>query len=98
MDKELELQKFKIYSDDGEELELKVLEIVTLDGIDYALALPADADENDEGVEAHLMKMRYEDDKIVFEIPDDDEFEAVAKILSDEDCSCGGDCSCHHHE
>lgn len=99
MDKNKELQVIKTVGDDGEELELKVLEIVSVEDNDYALLLPADADIDDEDNEIVLMKIKQENDEYIFEtIEDDDEFEAVAKILSDEECTCGDDCSCHHHE
>ena len=86
MDNKEELQIIKTVGDDGEEIELKILEIVSINDMDYALLLPADEDEDDEDAEVVLMRMKKDGEECVFEtIEDDDEFEEVAKILSDED-------------
>lgn len=94
-----ELQVIKTVGENGEEVELKLLDIVTVDDNDYALLLPSDEEEN-EDAEVVLMRLKHDGDEYLFEtIEDDDEFNAVAKILSEDDCECdcGGDCDCHNH-
>lgn len=95
-----ELQVIKTVGENGEEVELKLLDIVTVEGADYALLLPAD-EEADEEAEVVLMRLKQNGDEYLFEtIEDDDEFNAVAKVLSEEEEECDGecDCGCHHHE
>lgn len=83
---EKELQIIKTVDEDGQEIELKLLDIVTVNDVDYALLLPADEDEEDEEAEVVLMRLKQENDEYVFEtIEDDEEFDAVAKILADDD-------------
>lgn len=83
---EKELQIIKTIDEDGQEIELKLLDIVTVNDVDYALLLPADEDEEDEEAEVVLMRLKQENDEYVFEtIEDDEEFDTVAKILADDD-------------
>ncbi len=97
---EKELQIIKTVDEDGEEVELKLLDIVTVNDTDYALLLPADEDADDEEAEVVLMRLKHEGDEYLFEtIEDDEEFDTVAKILADDEedeCDCEGDCDCHH--
>ena len=98
MDNKEELQIIKTVGDDGEEIELKILDIVSINDMDYALLLPADEDEDDEEAEVVLMRMKKDGEEYVFEtIEDDNEFEEVAKILSDEDACDDPECECHNH-
>ena len=83
---EKELQIIKTVDEDGQEIELKLLDIVTVNDVDYALLLPADEDEEDEEAEVVLMRLKQENEEYVFEtIEDDEEFDTVAKILADDD-------------
>lgn len=97
---EKELQIIKTVDEDGEEVELKLLDIVTVNDTDYALLLPADEDADDEEAEVVLMRLKHEGDEYLFEtIEDDEEFDTVAKILADDEedeCDCEDDCDCHH--
>ncbi len=80
-----ELQIIKTVGENGEEVELKLLDIINVNGTDYALLLPAD-EEADEEAEVVLMRLIKEGDEYLFEtIDDDDEFNEIAKILSEED-------------
>lgn len=93
-----ELQIIKTVDENGKEVELKLLDIVTVDNNDYALLLPANEDENNEEAEVVLMRMKKEDREYIFEtIEDDDEFNEVAKILSEDDEECTLE-YCHHNE
>lgn len=79
-----ELQVIKTVGENGEEIELKLLDIVNVNNVDYALLLPAD-EEADEEAEVVLMRLIKEGDEYLFEtIDDDDEFNEVAKILAEE--------------
>ena len=80
-----ELQVIKTVGENGEEIELKLLDIVNDNNVDYALLLPAD-EEADEEAEVVLMRLIKEGDEYLFEtIDDDDEFNEVAKILAEEE-------------
>lgn len=88
----------KIVGEDGEEIELKILDIVSIGELDYALLLPADEDEEDEEAGVVLMRMKRQGDDCFFEtIEDDNEFEEVARIISDDGECENPDCDCHHH-
>ncbi len=98
-DENKELQIIKTVGENGEEIELKLLDIVNVNDRDYALLLPADEDEDDEEAEVVLMRMKQENDEYLFEtIEDDEEFDTVAKILSDEDECEDESCSCHYKD
>lgn len=80
-----ELQVIKTVGENGEEIELKLLDIVNVNNVDYVLLLPAD-EEADEEAEVVLMRLIKEGDEYLFEtIDDDDEFNEVAKILAEEE-------------
>ena len=80
-----ELQIIKTVGETGEEVELTLLDIINVNGTDYALLLPAD-EEADEEAEVVLMRLIKEGDEYLFEtIDDDDEFNEIARILSEED-------------
>ena len=80
-----ELQIIKTVGENGEDVELKLLDIINVNGTDYALLLPAD-EEADEEAEVVLMRLIKEGDEYLFEtIDDDDEFNEIARILSEED-------------
>jgi len=95
MDETKELQKIKTVGENGEEVELKLLDIITVNDKDYALLLPADEDMDDES-EVVLMRLKKENEEYLFEtIEDDEEFDTVAKFLADEDeCCCEDECEC----
>ncbi len=84
-------QIIKTIGEQGEEIYMKLLEIVTVNDNDYALlslveedTLPS-ADDNDED-EIVIMKMNKTDDECTFEIiEDDDEFNIVAQAITDGD-------------
>ncbi len=84
-------QIIKTIGEEGEEVYMKLQEIVTVDNKDYALlsiveddVLPSE-DDNEEN-ELIIMKMNKTDDECTFEIiEDDDEFNMVATAISDGD-------------
>lgn len=87
---EIEGQIIKTIGENGEEVIMKLQEIVTVDNKDYALlslvkedTLPTDNEEQEELV---LMRMHKTDDECTFEIiEDDEEFNFVAEAVSDDE-------------
>lgn len=80
-----ELQVIKTVGENGEEISLKLLDIVTVNDFDYALLLPVDEDIQEEA-EVILMRLKQDASEYVFEtIDDDEEFNLVSEaILSEE--------------
>ena len=85
-----ETQIIKTVGENGEEVYMKLQEIVTVDNKDYALLsvveddkLPSGDSEEDEII---IMRMHKTDDECTFEIIEsDDEFNMVASAISDEE-------------
>ncbi len=80
----------KVIGEQGEEIFMKLQEIVTLNNQDYALLsiveddkLPADDEEADEII---IMKMKKTEDECTFEIIEsDEEFNMVAQAITDDE-------------
>ncbi len=80
----------KVIGEQGEEIFMKLQEIVNVEGQDYALmsiveedTLPTSDNEEDELI---IMKMNKTDDECTFEvIEDDEEFNMVASAITDGD-------------
>ena len=83
-------QIIKTIGEQGEEIFMKLLEIVTVNDKDYALLSLVEEDtlpnsDNDED-EIVIMRMNKTDDDCTFEIiEDDDEFNLVAQAITDGD-------------
>lgn len=83
-------QIIKTIGEQGEEIYMKLQEIVNVAGSDYALlsiveedTLPNSDSEEDEII---IMKMNKTDDECTFEIiQDDEEFNMVAKAITDDE-------------
>ena len=78
--------EFEIIKTEGEncvEIELKLMFIVNVNNVDYALLLPVDADvENEEECEIVLMRLKQDNSDYIFEtIEDEDEFELVSQAI-----------------
>lgn len=84
---EKEFEIIKTVGENGEEVELKLVDIVTVNDIDYALLLPAEADiDNEEECEIVLMRLKQDNSEYLFEtIEDDDEFELVSQAILEEE-------------
>lgn len=84
-------QIIKTIGEQGEEIFMKLLEIVTVDEKDYALLSIVEEDtlpnsENDDEDEIIIMRMIKTDDDCTFEIiEDDEEFNMVAQAIQDGD-------------
>lgn len=85
--KENEFEIIKTIGENGEEIELKLIDIVNVNDVDYALLVHANTDvDSDEECEIALMRLKENNSEYVFEtIEDDDEFELVSQaIIEDE--------------
>ena len=88
---ENEVQIIKTIGEQGEEIYMKLQEIVTVDGKDYALLSVVDGDtlpttNDNEEDELIIMRMNKTDDECTFEIiEDDNEFNFVAQAITDAD-------------
>ena len=86
-----ENQIIKTIGEHGEEIYMKLQEIVNVGGRDYALLSIVEEDvlpnsSNDECEELVIMKMNKSEDECTFEIiEDDDEFNFVAQAITDSD-------------
>lgn len=86
-----ENQIIKTVGENGEEVFMKLQEIVNVEGKDYALLSVVDDDvlpnsENDEGDELIIMRMNKTENECTFEIiEDDEEFNFVASAITDDD-------------
>lgn len=77
-----ELQVIKTVGENGEEINLKLLDIVTVNDFDYALLLPVDEDLEQEECEVILMRLKQDTSEYVFEtIEDDEEFNLVSEAI-----------------
>lgn len=81
--KDNDFEIIKTIGENGEEVELKLLDIVNVNDVDYALLLPLDADiDNEEECEIVLMRLKQDDSDYIFEtIEDEDEFELVSQAI-----------------
>lgn len=81
-----ELQVIKTVGEDGEEVSLKLLDIVTVNDFDYALLLPADENLEEDECEVILMRLKQDASEYVFEtIDDDEEFNLVSQAILEEE-------------
>ena len=85
-----EKQLIKTIDEDGNVINFELYDIVEVDGQEYALLLPTEADEDDEeDGEIVLMRLTKDGEDYLFEtIEDDEEFnkvEAYIQSLEDEE-------------
>lgn len=88
---EADNQIIKTIGENGEEVYMKLQEIVNVEGKDYALLsvvepdiLPSSDDNGEE--ELVIMRMHKDDNECTFEIiEDDEEFNFVAQAITDDD-------------
>ena len=82
-------QIIKTTGENGEEVFMKLQEIVTVDGKDYALLSVVEENSmpnDEEADELVIMRMNKSEKECTFEIiEDDDEFNYVAKAITDSD-------------
>ncbi len=85
--KDNDFEIIKTIGEEGEEIELKLLDIVNVNNVDYALLLPVESDiDNEEECEVVLMRLKQDNSDYVFEtIEDEDEFELVSQAIIEEE-------------
>lgn len=77
-------------ADDGEEIPFEVLGVVEVEGQEYALLTPADAEDEDEGVDIHVFRYRETEEGPEFDDDVDDATfakvqEAAKALFEDEE-------------
>ena len=79
-----EVKQITTIDENGNEVNLILLEIVTVDDQDYALLMSEEDADSDEP-ETVLMRLKTEGDEYIFEvIEDDDEFDLVSQAIIDD--------------
>ena len=78
-----EEQIIETFDEDGNKVSFELLDIVTVEDVEYALLIPVDAKEDDES-EALVMRLKKDGDDFTFEeIDNDEEFEKVAQYIEE---------------
>lgn len=77
-------QIIETIDENGEKVSFELLDIVTVDDVEYALLLPTDVSEEDDENEVLVMRLKKDGEEFSFEaIEDDDEFEKVAQYIEE---------------
>ena len=70
------------FDEEGNKVSFELLDIVSVDDIEYALLLPVDYEEDSEENEVLVMRLKKEGEDFSFEaIEDDDEFNKIAQYI-----------------
>ncbi len=84
MTKQQNEQLIETYDEEGNKVTFELIDIVTVDDIEYALLLPADSKESDEEGEILVMRLKKEGEEFSFEaIEDDAEFNKIAEYIEE---------------
>lgn len=79
-----EEQFIETFDEDGNKVTFELLDIVTVDDIEYALLLPKDFETEDEESEVLVMRLKKDGEEYTFEtIEDDEEFDKVAQYIEE---------------
>ncbi len=77
-------QIIETIDENGEKVSFELLDIVTVDDVEYALLLPTDVTDEDDENEVLVMRLKKDGEEFSFEaIEDDDEFEKVAQYIEE---------------
>lgn len=86
--KESDFEIIKTVGENGEEVELKLIDIISVNDVDYALLLPAESNLDDDECEIVLMRLKQDNSEYIFEtIEDDDEFDLVSQAIIEDEMS-----------
>lgn len=78
-----EEQIIETIDENGQKVSFELLDIVTVEDIEYALLIPVDTKEDDES-EVLVMRLKKDGDDFTFEeIDNDEEFEKVAQYIEE---------------
>lgn len=78
------MEKINLVSEDGDIIEMSILEETKVGGVNYYLVTDAEDDDDDEEMEAFIVKdlSHEDDDEAVIEfVEDEEEFNSIAKIF-----------------
>jgi uncharacterized protein YrzB (UPF0473 family) len=78
-------QIIETYDEDGNKVSFELVDIITVEDIEYALLYPLDEEQDDENEsEVLVMRLKKEGEEYSFEaIEDDDEFNRVAQYIEE---------------
>ena len=72
------------FDDEGNKVTFELIDIVTVDDVEYALLLPSETTEEDDENEVLVMRLKKDGEEFTFEaIEDDEEFEKVAQYIEE---------------
>ena len=70
--------------EDGNKVTFELLDVVTVDDVEYALLLPKDVKDEEEDGEILVMRLKKDGEEFSFEaIEDDEEFNKVAEYIEE---------------
>lgn len=79
-----EEQIIETFDEDGNKVSFELLDIVTVEDVEYALLLPVDSQEDEEEGEILVMRLKKDGEEFSFEaIEDDDEFNRIAQYIEE---------------
>ncbi len=79
-----EEQFIETFDEDGNKVTFELLDIVTVDDIEYALLLPQNTETEDCESEVLVMRLKKDGEEYTFEtIEDDEEFDKVAQYIEE---------------
>ena len=79
-------QFIETFDEDGNKVTFELLDIITVDDVEYALLLPTEKQAKDEedDDEVLVMRLRKDGEEYMFEaIEDDEEFDKVAQYIEE---------------
>lgn len=77
-------QIIETVDENGNKVSFELLDIVTVDDVEYALLLPSEPTEDDDQNEVLVMRLKKDGEEFSFEaIDDDDEFDKVAQYIEE---------------
>ncbi|MBQ8886395.1 MAG: DUF1292 domain-containing protein [Candidatus Gastranaerophilales bacterium] len=77
-------QIIETVDEQGNKVSFELLDIVTVEDIEYALLIPVEKSEDEEENEVLVMRLKKDGEDFTFEaIEDDDEFDKVAQYIEE---------------
>ena len=77
-------QIIETVDENGNKVSFELLDIVTVDDIEYALLLPSEPTDTDDENEVLVMRLKKDGEEFSFEaIEDDEEFDKVAQYIEE---------------
>ena len=77
-------QIIETVDEQGNKVSFELLDIVTVEDIEYALLIPVEKSENEEENEVLVMRLKKDGEDFTFEaIEDDEEFDKVAQYIEE---------------